>query len=69
MKCLPKIISKLLILFFVSTILVACNGQSLIPESWNDPVYFGDSDDLGKRVGGSGTGSEVRNPHSTFKLY
>ena len=28
-------------------------------QKWDDPVYFGDEDELGKGVNGSGTGSET----------
>ena len=33
-----------------------------MPESWNDPAYFGDGKDLGKKVNGSGTGYETWDP-------
>ena len=34
-----------------------------LPESWNDPAYFGDGNDLGKEKNGSRTGYETYDPN------
>ena len=43
---------------FAALLLAGCE----MPASWNDPAYFGDGEDMGKGVGGIGTGYEVNSP-------
>ena len=52
---------KIVSLFFGAAALFMLSGCEL-PESWNDPAYFGDGNDLGKNVNGSGTGYETYDP-------
>lgn len=51
---------KLLSLFaiFLAVALSGCSMSDIFPK-WNDPAYFGDEDDLGKHMNGSGTGNET----------
>lgn len=52
---------KIASLLFGAAALFMLSGCEL-PESWNDPAYFGDGNDLGKNVNGSGTGYETYDP-------
>ena len=52
---------KILSLFLGFAALFLLSGCEL-PESWNDPAYFGDGNDLGKEINGSGTGYETYDP-------
>ncbi len=51
----PVLHIALIILSLCALLLSACE----MPESWNDPVYFGPDEDLGKNAKGSGTGYET----------
>ena len=53
-------IRKLLSLFaiFLAVALSGCSMSDIFPK-WNDPAYFGDEDDLGKHMNGSGTDNET----------
>ncbi len=54
---MPKQVSiyAVVILLLSAFLLSSCE----MPEQWNDPVYFGPSEDLGKNSKGSGTGYET----------
>ena len=43
---------------FLAVALSGCSMSDIFPK-WNDPAYFGDEDDLGKHMNGSGTGNET----------
>ena len=48
--------------FFIATAAALFLSGCEMPESWNDPAYFGHGKDLGKKVNGSGTGYETWDP-------
>lgn len=54
------------LLMLSAALLSACDT---INAYMDDPVYFGDGKDLGKNVGGSGTGHEVKSPHDNFSYF
>ena len=57
-KKLKSYISFLSAVVFAS-LLAGCS--SWVPDSWNDPAYFGPDEDLGKDYKGVGTGYETWN--------
>lgn len=48
--------------FVLAVAAIALSGcGSDIAQKWDDPVYFGDEDEMGKSFNGSGTGYETWN--------
>lgn len=54
--------TSVLLAFVLAVAAIALSGcGSDIAQKWDDPVYFGDEDEMGKSFNGSGTGYETWN--------
>ena len=57
---MEKFAHKIFGAFLLAAVAILLSGcSSIFPESWNDPTYFGNSENYGKDSGSAGTGYEI----------